>query len=200
MNLFNRIGVGTLTVLVAAIGLSGCVSGDGALPTPRESSHDVGQTRPPSTPDAAKIPGDVDGDGKLSGWEKEQLVAASYTTASGEIVPLPADGPLPAPVIADIQASSGGTIVASGQAPSNAEDAGAKGQAFLDTVAAIEAKIGRKVVTVAYVYDGNSGGNAWCVGGMEAAGVGCFGDQQSAIDAANAWVGGRTSVYAVIPF
>jgi hypothetical protein len=86
----TRVTFTATLALVAALGLAGCSvgSGDGATPTP--------------------LAGDTDGDGKLSGFEQEELAKSEpleYTLPDGTVTLIDQRSPLPTEVVEVIKAS-----------------------------------------------------------------------------------------------
>ncbi|WP_166999145.1 hypothetical protein [Paramicrobacterium fandaimingii] len=96
-------------IAVAAVGLSGCAPAEtdaDSTPPPTE----IGSSQPADPTETATpepIPGDLDGNGVLSAWEKEQLKKAAprdYTMSDGSVVEVDPTQPLPEPVKQDIAA------------------------------------------------------------------------------------------------
>jgi hypothetical protein len=89
--------------LISLSALSGCVGTS-------DRWEDLSRPAEP-TPTASAIPGDTDGDGKLSGWESEALAAAVvdatplyYALPDGSSVLVDKDAPLPPAVVDAIAA------------------------------------------------------------------------------------------------
>jgi hypothetical protein len=194
-NTISRAAIATATAAIV-LALVGCSSTSGASLIP-ESPKAGAAT---STPTPTVIPGDTDGDGKVSTWEAEQLAKAqaTYTLADGSAVPLPpADQPLPPEVLADItdslrpladqmSSTSGSSLV----------------QLDAELSAAIrveEGKIGRRVIPVNYVPVTDEGDLGWAVGEPAPIRKGGFPTAEEAKAYANEWVNGRLQ-YVIVAF
>ena len=130
---------------MVAVSLTGCVNMDGMIP-------DIDASGPPtSTPTLHEVPeapleGDLDGDGKLSAWEKEQLAKTSYTLPDGTEVPISKDEPLPPEVVEAVEAAvaPSANFITEGDTSTITEREGA----YLDSLRDQSAKLGRTVIGI----------------------------------------------------
>lgn len=191
-----------LTAIIAAtvIGaLAGCTATT-AAPKPTHSSTAVAPPKP-TTASVVKAPivGDLNGDGVVDGWEKDQLARSTYLMPDGSRVAIPADQPIPAPVIAAVQASvaqaAGKSVVGA-----SAEVMGAQAHASATAIAVESSKLGRAIVPVFYVYSPNDGAYVWTVGGAAQGTIKNSTSEPVALAAANAWISSRTSQFVVVEF
>ena len=177
----NRMTATLIGLTAAALLLAGCATAPAPAPDtkPAATGKPVAIAAPTqSAAPALAIPGDLNGDGKLDGWERERLAAASYVLPNGTKVALPALGaPLPASVVRAVQAHvlAQGNLAARPGDEKNAVDTKA-----LAVVDAESQRLGRMIVPVFHTYDGDVDGTRWCVGGP-AAGSGCSSDKLSLI-------------------
>ena len=186
----------TLTALAVAatltVGLAACAPQTAPAPVP------VNTEKPAATEPAVEpITGDIDGDGKLSGWEREQLARANYTMPDGTAVPITRDGPLPAAVESVIKQEMAAKVDRSDTSYEAWVAAGFAARAVLE---AESAKISRTIVPVQYVYDGMKEGFVWAVGGPAAGVAGQSETKEGAIALADGWVGANTEKFVVIAF
>jgi len=193
----NRMTATLIGLTAAALLLSGCATTSAPDSKPAATGKPVViSTSTQSATPALAIPGDVSGDGKLDGWERERLAAASYGLPNGTKVALPALGaPLPASVVRAVQAHvlAQGNLAAVPGDVKNAVDAKA-----LAVVDAESQRRGRTIIPVFHTYDGDVGGTRWCAGGP-AAGSGCSYNEAATVAIAAAWVGSQTQ-YVVVAF
>ena len=118
MTTFRRtILTGSAALLLAAL-LTGCspASGDLAGLVPTAGPAPASET---ATPTPTAIPGDRDGNGTLSEFEKQILAKSAvrdYTMPDGSVVPIDPTQPLPAGVVAVVKSDSAPTAAALGAA------------------------------------------------------------------------------------
>src|SRR5665647_599180 len=150
----NRMTATLIGLTAAALLLSGCAPTSAPDSKPAATGKPVViSTSTQSATPALAIPGDVSGDGKLDGWERERLAAASYGLPNGTKVALPALGaPLPASVVRAVQAHvlAQGNLAAVPGDEKNAVDAKA-----IAVVDAESQRLGRMIVPVVRVEDGD---------------------------------------------
>src|SRR5690606_2393770 len=108
-------------------------------------------------------PADLDQDGVVTGWERDQFARQSYTLPDGSSVPLPAAGePLPQEivdaVVQNVAAQAGSSADAVTFDQINAWIFAAE-----DALAAEETKLGRDVLGVLYTKDLSRGVWVWAV-------------------------------------
>src|SRR5690606_37066960 len=108
---------------------------------------------PVESQEPAFDPADLDQDGTVTGWERDQYARQSYTLPDGTSVPLPADGePLPQEIVdAVVQnvAAEAGLSAAAG----TVAEKDAYIFAMQDALAAEEAKLGRSILAIVYAKD-----------------------------------------------
>lgn len=182
------------------VSLAGCVAqAPTADPKPTHSSTAVATPKPTTAPTAAApLVGDLDGNGVLDGWEKDQLARATYTMPDGSKVAVPADRPLPAPVVVAIQSVVHATV---GPAVNgSAEVRGAHANAVINAVAAESEKIGRIIVPVVYGWDGDAGRFQFGVGGPAAGSYPSSLSEVTSVANATAWAARDATKYVVIVF
>lgn len=200
----RKVGIGAgvlagIMVPVAAIGLSGCAPDNGAgaqEPTPGSSSSQTTTPVPSATqlPSAAPIVGDLDGNGRLDSWEKEQLIKGIYTLSDGTQVVIKSGEPLPAEVIQNVQEQ----IAPAASTYGNSINQPGAGEALRDSITEEETKIGRKIVAITYI-DPDVNNKGWAVSNPAPIVSGGFSSKEDAIAHANQWVDGNDA-YVVIVF
>lgn len=193
---------GTATIVAAGVifGIVQISSAFNQLAAPVSHSTAIAPTPSGTATKAAAAPivGDLNGDGELDGWEKDQLARSTYTMPDGSKVAIPANQPIPAPVVAAIQSN---VAAAAGKSTAgSAEVTGAHANASVAAVAAESAKIGRTIVPVFFAYDGLAKDFRWAVGAAAAGSFKASTSEAAAVAAANAWIGDRASTYIVVEF
>ena len=186
---------GLATALAVTLALTGCVGTGGT--TPPDATH---ATTAPATPKAteAPIPGDLDGDGKLSGWERDQLARSTYTLPDESKVAVPTNAPLPALVVEAVQ-----NAVRSAAGPLVRGDAIATAPrtfALFEAVDAQSALINRTIIPVVYTWAGDTGRYEFGIGGEASGLFHTSPDEAVSVANANSWVGDQTEKYVVIVF
>jgi hypothetical protein len=171
----RAIGIAVIGLMLA---LSGCSPVGEAAPTPTVT---------------VAVPGDANGDGKLSGFEKEQLAKSTYTLPDGTEIPIPKDEPLPKSVVAAIKARIDPLAQRIGEGTSFTlvELEGP----YMDAVRDESTKVGRTILAVMYGFGYE--GRAWVVSEPVAD---QFGSKSEAIAAAKAYIGDNTSNFTYIVF
>lgn len=179
--------------VIAAL-ITGCTATATAHDTNPLVSTKTVATAPATAAVAAPLAGDINGDGKLDGWEREHLVAPTYTLKDGTKVVLPALGkPLPAVIVKAVQAH----VVELGSLnTTSAESMDVISNARADAIDAESKRIRRSIIPATYAYDGMAGYARWCVAGA-ASNLGCFAHESEAMGAINAWIGGQSQYVAI---
>jgi hypothetical protein len=196
------LAVATLVTLGA---LTGC-SATGSTVTAGSMPFAAAATAPATeaTPTPTAIPGDTDGNGKLSEFEKQilaQNAVRDYTMPDGSIVKIDPTQPLPDAVVAVLQAKSAATAEAMRTAGTSDELVAASG-AMADAVKADAAATGKQLV---YIFQGNnqaSSGNE-IMWGSSPSGVGSTGltaspDKDAFMASVEAWATPRNYEIVVI--
>ena len=184
------------TALAVALAITGCTT-TGGVPAPAPTVA----TSAPATPVATKAPiaGDLDGDGKLSGWERDQLARGTYTLPNGSKVAVPTDAPLPAIVVEVVQSAvltAIGPPVRGGALKATAT----RLFALKAAVAEQSALINRTIIPVVYTWAGDTGRYEFGIGGEAGGLFHTSPDEAVSVANANQWVGNQTDKYVVIVF
>ena len=183
------------TALAVALALTGCTT-TGGVPGPAPTAT----TSAPATPKATKAPlaGDLDGDGRLSGWESDQLARGTYTLPNGTKVPVPTDAALPATVVEAVRSA-----VLSAIGPPVRGDGLATAPRSFALKAAVEAQsalINRTIIPVSYGWAGDTGRYEFGIGGEAGGSFHTSPSEAVSVANANQWVGDQTEKYVVIVF
>ncbi|TIH28600.1 hypothetical protein [Subtercola vilae] len=196
MNFKRAIGVSFAGIALAALGpgLAGCSSALTETAGTAIPSVAAGTAAATPTP----IPGDTDGDGKLSEFEKEQLASKAirtYTMSDGSKVHFDPTQPLPDSVASDIsdRAQEAMSAVNHAGLDGDAQDAAMKGMfAFVDTQA--EA-IGRPIVLV--VFDNGSWGTLTSIGLTHSTGI-TGGSKENTLLLAQTWASNHGAALVIL--
>jgi hypothetical protein len=190
---YRKMGALLAAVLVSGV-LMGCTQP--ATPNSEPSGEPAESVSAQSSETTEPIPGDLDGNGHLDGWEKEQLARGQYVLPDGSAVAIVPDQPLPASVVQAVQQQltplSKSVSSSSGQAQLDNEDA------FIAAIKAEEGKINRQIVPVTYARV-SSGRMGWAVGQPAPVVAAGFGSQAAAVAYATQWVNGDQK-YVVMVF
>ncbi|TFD72136.1 hypothetical protein [Cryobacterium sp. Hb1] len=193
--------VGAVVALLLTGGLAGCASETSAnslLPgltsstsdaAPEDSDHEI-TASPAATTEP--IAGDLDGDGKLSAWETDQL-GPSYITIDGLELFLARDQPLPDVVLAEV------TDKLTQIPPFSGMGDGAR---FSDSIYAEidiqEARTGKKIIPISYGAVDHDGTRGWVIGSPAPSSDGGFESAVAAVASATAWAAGKSNYYVII--
>jgi hypothetical protein len=157
----------TLTAAVALLAAAGALAACtavGPVQTPGITDPDA-----PATPVESQAPefdpADLDQDGVVTGWERDQFARQSYTLPDGASVPLPAAGePLPQEIVDAVVQNVAAEAGSSADADTVTEK-----DAFIvamqDALAVEEAKLGRSILAIVHTKDLSRGVWVWAVGG-----------------------------------
>ena len=194
MNKITKIIITSTAVVAVVAGITAfvVVSPDGEIPgapTPKPTLIDIPETAAPVEP----IEGDLDGDGKLSVWEGEQLAKSYYTLPDGTKVKIPKDEPLPQVVLDAVKTN----IAPSGAAMSGATEytAASFEAAYLDALKAESAKTGRTIIGIFYGWDYD--GRAWVSSKPY---IKQYSSKEEAIASIEAYIDGRSGQLAFVVF
>jgi hypothetical protein len=187
----NRAAVATATVTIV-LALVGCSSTGGASLIPEPPRAAAATTKP--TPTA--IPGDTDGDGKLSAFEKQVLAqnaSRDYTMPDGSIVKIDPKEPLPEAVKAIVTEKIAPATEAL-RATTNADQNEAAVEALRNSLTSQSEATGKPVVTVfnrMAAVDGQPGAtrSVWASlpSGQKSTGIAANSDKDTMIATVTAW-------------
>jgi hypothetical protein len=193
--IIKRIVVVTMTAAIA-IAIVGCSAGPGTTSLISGLPESTAATQT-STPVPFAIPGDTDGNGKLSTWEQEQVAKSIYTMPDGSEVSIPADQPLPPEVLALVTEAV--RPLAEQIATGNGEGLARANDALYAAIQTEEAKIHRRIIPITYTRVKSDGSHGWAVGSPAEIREGGFETLDEAKIYADAWVNGQPQ-YVVIAF
>lgn len=153
----------TATALIAGLALAACTAA-GPVQTPGVTDPGVPAT-PVESQEPVFDPADLDQDGVVTGWERDQFARQSYTLPDGTSVPLPAAGePLPQEIVDAVVQNVAAEAGSSADADTVTEK-DAYIVAMQDALAVEEAKLGRSILAIVYTKDLSRGVWVWAVGG-----------------------------------
>lgn len=185
-----RITTAAAVTILASLAVAGCTAVEVTTPSDPEPSTSV---------EPSYDPADLDRDGKVTGWEREQLARQSYTLPDGTEVALPGPGePMPQVVVDALAAYVGAELGPSRDARTVAEQSDYSFR-LRDIVQAENAKLNRSIVAVLGCRDGILG-DMWCVTADFTGGIEPSYTLDEAITRANAWIDARggTDKYFVV--
>ena len=194
MNTSTRTAIAA-TTLAVALAITGCTT-TGGVPAPAPTATTSAPATPKATP--VPIPGDLDGNGELSGWERDQLARGTYTLPDGTAVAIPTDAPLPALVVEAVQSA-----VVNAAGPPVRGGVRATSDWVFALIAAVEAQsalINRTIIPVSYAWAGDTGRYEFAVGGEASGSFHSSTSEAVSVANANSWVGDQTDKYVVIVF
>lgn len=183
---------GIAGAILLSVTLAGCVPSTVAAPSPKAPLTSSAKATAKPIADGP-IPGDFDGDGKVTSWDLEQTAKSVYTMPDGTAIPIPSDQPLPAVVVEAVKTTIMPTAVAfetSSYGASMAEhDA-----AFAADLKVKGDAINRTIIAVSYI----RANGAWGV--SDAAGATAGQTKAQAVDYANAFAARDLDRYVVMVF
>lgn len=185
------IGSALISAALAASLLASCAP-QTSTPSTAPNAVELAESSAP-TPSPEPLMGDLDGDGKLSVWEGEQLAKSVYTLPDGTTVPIPKGEPLPQVVLDAVKANIAPSAAAiSGGTEYTVADFEA---AYLDALKAESAKTGRTIIGIFYGWDYS--GRAWVSSKPY---VKQYGSKEEAIASVEAYIGDKTDRLAYVVF
>jgi hypothetical protein len=183
---------GAVVALMLTGGLAGCASTTSANSLLSGLASSSSEATPEVTAPPEPIAGDLDGDGKLTAWESDQLARSTYTLVDGTVITLPSlDEPLPSVITDEITArikAVAGRLDINGPAQREAL------AAAFQIIDEESARLGRVIVPIGYT-QAKVGHAQWCVG--DPAYAGCSDDKAAAMAMAVDWIKGQSKYVAL---